>query len=469
MVGNKINRGVGTPCGNKGILAPNADMATRRSCAWLLLAQCTAGAEAANAKMHVVFSAECNPLFDWHSVAIFYSFETSNFSRAANITRLLACSDAEQKAYPPSSMQIGPTFVHRNLRDDPLVDETGYPSYNKPYSVMAWLESERSLQHMSREQADEDEFVLMTDADMIFRTPIDPVALGAARGVVVSAEYTYLVGTETGFAERFIAKDLVPRLAQVGGFHIFHREDLRLIAPKWLEFTKQVRAFAAAEPDAFFRESMAPLDPKDAHLRSVRMKQSKWHSEMYGYVFAAAEVGVTHHVRRDVMLYPGYQPWLGRGPHILHYGSDYTVEVPMMVRPGSGAMPGGSHKAHESVYFNKMSHTQLKLEECPAILMGAIVDVDWPQVSKRDALCLEHLAILDASFCHYYAHVARCAPARMPKACTEIGEGRLVEAAQRAQAVFDERCDDTHPECGTWAKGGECNRNVRCHAHDPRS
>ena len=29
---------------------------------------------------------------------------------------------------------------------------------------------------------------------------------------------------------------------------------------------------------------------------------------MYGYVFAAAEVGVTHTIRRDVMLYPGRHP-----------------------------------------------------------------------------------------------------------------------------------------------------------------
>ena len=28
------------------------------------------------------------------------------------------------------------------MRDDPLVDEEGYPSYNKPYSLMAWLEAE---------------------------------------------------------------------------------------------------------------------------------------------------------------------------------------------------------------------------------------------------------------------------------------------------------------------------------------
>ena len=75
--------------------------------------------------LQVVFSAECNSLFDWHSIAIFYSFETSNFSRSANLTRLLACSEAEQQRYPQLALQIVPTFVHRNLRDDPLVDEVG--------------------------------------------------------------------------------------------------------------------------------------------------------------------------------------------------------------------------------------------------------------------------------------------------------------------------------------------------------
>ena len=146
------------------------------------------------------------------------------------------------------------------MRDDPLVDEEGYPSYNKPYSLMAWLEAEDIPE----------DYIMMLDGDMLLRQPIDPVALGAARGRVVSAEYTYLVGTEPGrgFAERFIATKLVPKLAQVrgwpclspnlgvspslglasaprpqvGGFHIFHKEDLRRIAPLWLEYTKQVHA-----------------------------------------------------------------------------------------------------------------------------------------------------------------------------------------------------------------------------------
>ena len=96
-----------------------------------------------------------------------------------------------------------------NMRDDPLVDEEGYPSYNKPYSLMAWLEAEDIAE----------DYIMMLDGDMLMREPIDPVALGAARGRVVSAEYTYLVGTEPGrgFAERFIATKLVQRLAQGRG------------------------------------------------------------------------------------------------------------------------------------------------------------------------------------------------------------------------------------------------------------
>ena len=53
--------------------------------------------------MHLAFSAECNPLFDWHSVGLFYSFEYAG--QKGNITRLLACSAEQLKTYSlrPSS------------------------------------------------------------------------------------------------------------------------------------------------------------------------------------------------------------------------------------------------------------------------------------------------------------------------------------------------------------------------------
>ena len=140
----------------------------------------------ASGSLHVVFSAECIPAFDWQSVGLFYSFY--RVKQPGKITRLLACSEEQLKTYPKTNLEMGPTFVHRNMRfdhandaerEDPFHDQKGrgYASYNKPYSVTAWLE----------ERVVEEEWILMMDTDMFFRAPIDPVSLGVRRGNVVSA------------------------------------------------------------------------------------------------------------------------------------------------------------------------------------------------------------------------------------------------------------------------------------------
>ena len=48
-------------------------------------------------KVHTVFSAECNPTFDWHSIALFHSHKTSG--QPGGITRLLACNKDELATY----------------------------------------------------------------------------------------------------------------------------------------------------------------------------------------------------------------------------------------------------------------------------------------------------------------------------------------------------------------------------------
>lgn len=155
----------------------------------------------------------------------------------------------------------------------------------------------------------------------------------------------------------------------------------------------------------------------------------------YGYIFGAAEVGVTHRIRRDVMLYPGYDPYLGRPPTIMHYGSDFKLG---------------------NAYFNKMMHQQLKLETCPAMLF------DDPQLpiepmSKRDALAQEHLSMLNAAFCKFYARIG-CS--NVPTRCGEF------ESQLRAVQPVIEKCSDDHEGCGMWARGGECANNPKfMHAH----
>ena len=71
-----------------------------------------------------------------------------------------------------------------------------------------------------------------------------------------------------------------------------------------------------------------------------------------------------------------YQPWLGVPPAILHYGADY--------------------KSH-GVYFNKMTHVELELHTCPGFAFKMPpLDTVWSSSSKRDALCAEHLLVLNA-------------------------------------------------------------------------
>ena len=86
------------------------------------------------ARVHTVFSAECNPTFDWHSVALFHSHRVRG--QPGGITRLLACSKKQLKTY--QGLDIGPTFVHPNHRG---MGGMNYAAFNKPASVTYWMRS----------------------------------------------------------------------------------------------------------------------------------------------------------------------------------------------------------------------------------------------------------------------------------------------------------------------------------------
>ena len=283
-------------------------------------------------------------------------------------------------------------------------------------------------------------------------------ARGARRGVVVAAEYSYLVGTTTALAERFLDAAQRPLAAQCGGFHIFHRDDLAVIAPLWIEYTRRARAFAHADQEQYLRESFrdwaAASATLDAGERAVRRKQAMWQAEMYGYAFGAAVAGVSHVVRRDTMLYPGYVPHAGILPEILHYGSDFAVE------PG----PAGGG---ERLYFNKMTLVDLDLYACADGARGGGRDGDtsrggfWflkrpppprdaagaPR-SPRDLLCIWTVEALNAAFCGFYrAHCGAAAAAlECPAPHPELG-------------ALLHRCADTSAECAKFARQGECVSN----------
>lgn len=151
-----------------------------------------------SANLHTVFTSECNnKQFDWFTVGVYESFRLAGMQ--GSITRLLACSQEDLKTY--KGMDLGPTFVHPNVyRHNPLNGDTS-ASYNKPASVM----------HFSQEANFTEEFILFIDADMVLSRPIDPVALGAKRGTVVSEYVPYMIGTGNDMAKNYLKK--VPNIA----------------------------------------------------------------------------------------------------------------------------------------------------------------------------------------------------------------------------------------------------------------
>ena len=137
-----------------------------------------------------------------------------------------------------------------------------------------------------------------------------------------------------------------------------------------------------------------------------------------------------------------YQPWLGRLPAILHYGTDYKI-------PYQDGKTG-------DVYFNKMSHQDLAAETCPGFLFGAFTVNNWGNVSKRDALAIEHLAMLDGGLCRFYKKLS-CPTSDGLKFC-EASDDNVHGILEGVRSVFDE-CKDEMVDCARWSATGECKAN----------
>jgi hypothetical protein len=247
--------------------------------------------------LHTVFSTECNAYFDWQSLGLYNSWR--RVGQKGKFTRLMACD-----ASPAPGRDVVPdTHVHPNYAKHPVSGDE-YSAYNKPASIDHWLKH-------ATVTAD---YIIVLDADMIFRTAMTAELLGVKLGSPVSARYSYLKGT---LPENYMGvKKRVPNVEktqQVGGFTVMHRSDLTRLAPRWLYWTEQVRS----DPDSWANTGDIYNDNGKAG--------APWISEMYGYVFAAAEVGIHFQVHDDFMLYPGYMPPQEPFPIVLHYGLTFNV------------------------------------------------------------------------------------------------------------------------------------------------
>lgn len=293
-------------------------------------------------------------------------------------------------------------------RHNPLNNDTS-ASYNKPASVM----------HFSQEADFTEDFVLFIDADMLLVKPIDVSEIGARKGIVVSEEVQYMIGTNNGLADAFLPPEAARRATPVGWYHIFHRDDLKVIAPRWLHYCGRVRT----EPHRYWKLDGVGIDipTGDAY---VKRGQAPWIAEMYGYSFAAAEVGVEHRVTHGIVAYPSELPWSGQDPFILHYGIDFNI--------------GPDYN------WNKMVFKQLDVLSCRRRFFGP---PPKPR-NRRESAGAHVVNILNRAFCDFYSQ--NC-----------DGQNRMVCPPSERPPPGHNECDDNAGNCWAWAIDNQCEENPK--------
>jgi hypothetical protein len=300
---------------------------------------CEPRAPQAPTLLHTVFSVQPSRYFEWQSRFLAYHFNKS--AQAGPLTRLLSGARADHLVTELRTWVAPP---YRHLQYDP------YVPYNKPAAIAHWLRYSgarpdhlvtelrtwvappyRHLQydpyvpynkpaaiaHWLRYSGARPEYVVVVDPDCIFLRPlVSPapggngvlVHLGSGRDVLVTkgnpfAQKGYMDWVPGGPFES-LTKHFCPGCGRADALAVplvIHREDLEAIAPLWLSTTERIRAEKA---------SWAPEWSKPSFALS-------WTAEMYGYIFAAAQLGIKHSVSDRAQEIVGFNKRV-KAP-VLHY------------------------------------------------------------------------------------------------------------------------------------------------------
>ncbi|XP_020232502.1 peptidyl serine alpha-galactosyltransferase isoform X1 [Cajanus cajan] len=310
-------------------------------------------------RIQTLFSVECQNYFDWQTVGLMHSFRKAK--QPGHITRLLSCTEEQKKTY--RGMHLAPTFEVPSISKHPTTGDW-YPAINKPAGVLYWLKHSKEAENI--------DWVIILDADMIIRGRIVPWKLGAEKGRPVAAYYGYLRGCDNVLAQLHTKH---PELCdKVGGLLAMHIDDLRSLAPMWLSKTEEVR-----QDKAHWGVNI-----------TGDIYEKGWISEMYGYSFGAAEVGLRHKINDNLMIYPGYAPREGVEPILLHYGLPFRV--------GNWSFSKADHDEDDIIYncgqlFPQPPYPRevKQLETDPNLRRGLFLSIECINI-LNEGLLLHHAA-----------------------------------------------------------------------------
>jgi hypothetical protein len=211
--------------------------------------------------MHFIFNAEDTTYGYWQGELMAYTYR--KVGQAGRLTRLLSCDDSPTRfAFSYDTVRVHSYSIHPRSRDR-------YLAYNKPASIVQWMEAVRP-----RERT-----IVVLDPDCLF---LRSISVEAKAGRPAGHVYSYM-DPQGGLGSLIFSRHCRRNrnLGQSVGIPlVIHRDDLRAVAPRWLEATREIR------------------DDAKSHAATG------WIAEMFGYTVAAAELGLVHETRR-LCVFPG--------------------------------------------------------------------------------------------------------------------------------------------------------------------
>jgi hypothetical protein len=146
-----------------------------------------------------------------------------------------------------------------------------YKPYNKPWSITKWLE----------EAKPKEDVIMIVDPDCMFVKKME-IMVEEGSPVAQQAFYNF------DFSKDDVPMQVARRYCKGCTFLdpiavpvIIHRRDIEKIAPRWLEKTHEIRRDRDTWPSAWTNTSESNVG-------------LAWTAEMFGYVFAASELGIRH-------------------------------------------------------------------------------------------------------------------------------------------------------------------------------
>jgi len=208
--------------------------------------------------VQVIFSCENSGYMWWQAEFLHYTFVQTGMD--AELTGLVAATEDPEIVFPCNTVRVA------NYKDS--VPNATVLTLNKPGGIAEWaaLDGPR------------DETVLIVDPDSVFVRPIvDPGPLAA--GEAYSEEHDYMnvdIPGNRAVIDRHCREEFRAKVQPVGVYICINRACLAELALRWLQKSIEIAA------DPVCREALSGTG---------------WLSDMLGYVIAAAELGIHHHLR----------------------------------------------------------------------------------------------------------------------------------------------------------------------------